>query len=105
MDEDYILQKKIINVINHYMYDNILDNSPYYVSLEQFNEELKKFGNKYIISKINYILNKEKVKRSISKFYLCKLKKNNNNYFIIISGKKFNKNGIYQFDIIDYEKN
>ena len=65
MDEDYILQKKIINVINYYMYNNILDSNPFYVSLEQFNEELKKFGNKYIISKINYILNKEKVKRFI----------------------------------------
>ena len=104
MDEDYILQKKIINVINYYMYNNILDSIPFYVSLEQFNEELKKFGNKYIISKINYILNKEKVKRVINKFYLCKSKKKND-YFIIISGKKFNKNGIYQFDIIDYEKN
>ena len=105
MDEDYILQKKIINVINEYMFANILNSNPFYVSLEQFNEDLKKFGKKYIISKLNYVLNKEKVKRSINKFYLCKAKKKDDNYFIIISCKKFNKNGIYHFDIIDYEKN
>ena len=66
MDEDYILQKKIINVINEYMFANILNSNPFYVSLEQFNEDLKKFGNKYIISKLNYVLNKEKVLVSLS---------------------------------------
>lgn len=104
MDEDYILQKKIIDVINDYMYNNILENNPFYVSLEQFNEDLKNFGNKYMISKLNYILNKEKVKRCVKKFYLCKSKKNND-YFIIITGKKFDINKIYKFDVINIEKN
>ena len=93
---DYV-SKKSFEIIDKYNSNHDLSEFKY-IKLHDFNQYIPEFKDK-IINMLKYSLIKEKRKNNIRDFYLCR-DKYSNNYFIIITGKLFNKKDI-NFIIIE----
>ena len=86
----------ILNNIDELRNSEKLKKDPYFIIVNDFDTYLTKYNPNLFIEEVNYLLNKEKVKKNLFKFVLCKKSK----YFIIGINKFFNFNEIYDFDII-----
>ena len=96
LNEKNDLTKFILETIDTLRYSQKLQKDPYFIILNEFDNYLLKYNPNLFIEEANYLLNKEKVKKNLFKFVLCRKKK----YFIIGINKFFNFNKIYDFDII-----
>ena len=92
------LEKICISVVEKFNFNNNLICEPYYLTVHEFDNYVnnKEFN---IINKLNFILSKEKRKKYIKNFLLCK-NKSNNKKFIIAASCLFSKKNISSFDII-----
>lgn len=99
MEPDIIdIKKKCIHIVENFNFNNKLIDKPYYLQVHELDSYLN--DERYnIIDQLNFILCKEKRKKYIKNFLLCK-NKYNNKKFIIATGTLFSNDNICDFDII-----
>lgn len=91
------LKKKCINVVENFNFNNKLIYKPYYLHVHEIDNYL--INEEYnVIDHLNFILSKEKRKKYIKNFLLCKDKYNKK--FIIAISSLFSNENICDFDII-----
>lgn len=98
MELDIIdFNKKCINVVENYNFNNKLILKPYYLPVHELDNYL--INEEYnVIDQLNFILSKEKRKKYIKNFLLCKDKYNKK--FIIATSSLFSNENICDFVII-----
>ena len=99
MELDIIdLKKKCIHIVENFNFNNKLIDKPFYLPVHELDNYLN--NEKYnVIDQLNFILSKEKRKKYINKFLLCK-NKYNNKKFIIATSTLFSNDNICDFNII-----